>query len=125
MTRFFIICLGGALGTAARYLLATWVTTKAGKGFPVSTLVVNALGSFAMGYLFQHFSANPVSETTRLALVTGVLGGFTTYSAFNQETLRYFQPGEAWMTGVAYVAVTVLACLGVGAAGMAAARAGG
>ena len=122
MPRFLLICHGGAAGTGARYLLALWVTAKAGEGFPLGTLAVNVTGSFAMGFLFQIAALSPMSETTRLALTTGVLGGFTTYSAFNQETLRFFQ-ADAWGLGFANLAATVIACLAAGLGGMATARA--
>ena len=122
MARFLLICAGGALGTGARYLLSLWVTSKAGEGFPFGTLAVNVLGSFAMGFLAQYAAAHDMSDTTKLALTTGVLGGFTTYSAFNQETLRYLQLG-AWGPGLANLGATVLACLAAGVGGMAAAKA--
>lgn len=122
MNRFLLVCLGGAAGTGARYLLALWLTSKTGEGFPWGTLTVNLLGSFAMGFLAQYASANSMNETTRLALATGVLGGFTTYSAFNHETMRYLQLG-AWGPGVAYLGITVLGCLGAGVAGWMTARA--
>src|SRR5262245_62313903 len=91
MSRLLLVCLGGAAGSGARYLLAMWVTAKAGSGFPFGTLAVNVIGSFAMGFLAQFAAAHEMSETTRLALATGVLGGFTTYSEFNEETLRFVQ----------------------------------
>lgn len=124
MTRFLLVCVGGAAGSGARYLLSEWVTAKAGAGFPLGTLAVNVLGSFAMGFLAQFAVAHEMSETTRLALAAGVLGGFTTYSAFNHETLRLMQL-DAWGTAAANVGVTVIACLGAGFAGIAAARAAG
>ena len=124
MTRFLLVCLGGAAGSGARYLLAMWVTSKAGEGFPLGTLAVNVLGSFAMGFLAQFAAAHEMSETTRLALAAGVLGGFTTYSAFNHETLRLLQL-DAWGPAAANVGVTVIACLAAGFAGVAAARAAG
>ena len=124
MIRFLLICLGGAAGTGARYLLASFVTAKAGEGFQFGTLCVNVLGSFVMGFLFLFASAHQMSETTRLTLTTGLLGGFTTYSAFNQETLRLFQT-DAWGAGLGNLVLTVIACLGAGVAGMAAAKAVG
>jgi CrcB protein len=117
MARFLLICAGGAAGTGARYLLALWVTSKTGDGFPFGTLAVNVIGSFVMGFLFQLAIAHPMTDTTKLALTTGILGGFTTYSAFNQETLRFFQLG-AWTTGLANLGVTVVSCLAAGVGGM-------
>jgi CrcB protein len=126
MTRFLLICLGGAAGTGARYLLAVWITSKAGEGFPFGTLAVNVAGSFAMGFLAQYVASHEIDETTRLALTTGVLGGFTTYSAFNQESLRFLQlDPPAWGVGGAYIASTVIACLLAGLCGMAVAKAAG
>ena len=124
MTRFLWICLGGAAGTGARYLLSGWALAAFGAGFPWGTLAVNVIGSFAMGFLAEYAAAHQMSETTRLALATGVLGGFTTYSAFNEETLRFLQL-DAWGPAAANVGVTVLACLAAGFAGVAAARAAG
>ena len=122
MTRFLLVCAGGAVGTGARYALGAWITSKAGPGFPFGTLTINVLGSLAMGFLAQHAASREMSETARLALGAGVLGGFTTYSAFNHETLRFFQHG-AWGAGAAYLAATVVLCLAAGVAGFAAARA--
>jgi CrcB protein len=124
MIRLLLVCAGGAAGTGARYALNLFVTSKAGPGFPFGTLTINVLGSFAMGFLAQIATTREMSETTRLVLATGVLGGFTTYSAFNQETMRYFQIG-AWTTGAAYLASTVVTCLLAGLAGTALARACG
>lgn len=121
MTRFLVICLGGACGTGARYLLALWLNPKIGEGFPIGTLLINVTGSFVMGFLFQFAASHEMSETTKLALATGVLGGFTTYSAFNQETLRLIQL-DAWGAGLGNLAATVLGCLAAGVAGMAAAK---
>ena len=122
MTRFLWICAGGAAGTGARYLLSTWALTAIGPTFPFGTLAVNLIGSFGMGLLVPVGHASPMlSPTTRLALTTGVLGGFTTYSAFNQETVRYIEDG-AWRFALGNVALTLLLCLAAGFAGMALGR---
>jgi CrcB protein len=93
-----------------------------GTSFPYGTLAVNVLGSFAVGLLMQVGVATPVlSPTLRLALTTGVMGGFTTYSAFNYETVRYFQDG-AWRLALGNVTATLLACLLAGFAGVALGR---
>src|SRR5207244_567383 len=78
LTRFLLICLGGAAGTAARYLTALWASAAFAPAFPAGTLIVNVAGSFLLGFLMgvsPLFSAN-----VRLMLTTGVMGGFTTYS---------------------------------------------
>jgi CrcB protein len=118
MTRFLWICLGGAAGTGARYLLSGWLLRVAGPGFPWGTLAVNVLGSFLLGVLVQ---AGPRDETLRLALTTGLMGGFTTYSTFNYETLQYFQRND-WLLGFANLGGTVVVCLVAGGLGLVAGR---
>ena len=84
MARLLWICLGGAVGTGARYLLSGWLLRWLGPAFPYGTLAVNVLGSFLMGVLMHlALSTGSFSPTLRLTLTTGVLGGFTTYSTFN------------------------------------------
>ena len=118
MTRFLLICLGGAVGTGARYLLSGWLARLAGPSFPYGTLAVNALGSFLLGLLMQlALTTEWVPPTLRLALTTGLLGGFTTYSTFNYETLGLFEEG-AWLFGSLNVVGTVLLCLAAGTAGI-------
>ena len=113
MARFLWICLGGAAGTGARYLLSGWLLRAAGPGFPWGTLAVNVIGSFLLGLLMQIAPATDL----RLALTIGVMGGFTTYSSFNYEMLQYLLRDE-WLTASAYVAATLLVCLTAGALGL-------
>jgi fluoride exporter len=122
MARFLWICLGGAIGTGARYLLSGWLLRVAGPGFPYGTLAVNVLGSFLLCLLMQiGLSTEAVPPTLRLVLATGVLGGFTTYSTFNYETLRLLQE-DAWLLGLANLGITVAACLVAGLLGITAGR---
>src|SRR4029077_352228 len=87
MSRFLWICLGGAAGTGARYLLSGWLLRAAGPGFPWGALAVHVIGSFLLGLIMQvSLTTGLVPPTLRLALATGVIGGFTTYSTFNYET---------------------------------------
>lgn len=110
-SRLLWVCLGGAAGTAARYWLAGWAPQVLGAAFPYGTLLVNAIGSFLLGAVMHvGLSTEILSPTVRIALAVGVLGGFTTYSSFCFETLRYLQEG-AWMVGFLYVASMVLGCL--------------
>jgi CrcB protein len=109
VTRFLLVCLGGALGSGARYLAGTTV--------PHATLVVNLIGSFAIAVAFETMRASDL----RLMIVTGVLGGFTTYSAFNQETLELLRRG-AFGSAAVNVAVTVVGCLAAAFLGVAVAR---
>jgi len=123
MDRLLLVCLGGALGSGARYLVGHWSVTRIGTGFPWGTLAVNLIGSFLIALLMHVSSVKPdVSLNWRLFLTTGILGGFTTYSAFNQETLSYFESGEL-AKAFGYAAVTLLACLAAGYAGLNVSRA--
>ena len=123
MEKLLLVCAGGALGSGARYLIGQWSTAKLGAGFPWGTLAVNVLGSFAIALVLEASSARvDFSFNLRLFLTTGILGGFTTYSAFNQETLTCFQGGET-AKALLYAATTLLGCLAAGYAGLSAGRA--
>ena len=118
MARFFWICLGGAIGTGARYLLSGWLLRVTGPGLPYGTLAVNTIGSFLLCLLMQvSLSVESLSPTLRVVLATGVIGGFTTYSTFNYETLELFQK-DAWLLGFANLGITVAACLMAGLLGI-------
>lgn len=122
MIRFLLICLGGAAGTGARYLTVLGATALFGTSFPFGTLIVNVLGSFLLGFLMHiGMSTEMLSPNARLALTTGVLGGFTTYSTFNYETTSLFR-GGAWLYGSLNVIATLLACLAAGLLGLGLAR---
>jgi len=123
MTRFFWICLGGAAGTAARYLLGGWLLGLLRTSFPYGTLAVNLLGSFLVGAVMHvSLATELIGPTLRLALTTGFLGGFTTYSTFNYETVRYLREGALYL-GLVNLGVMSLACLVGGFLGVALAQA--
>jgi len=122
MARFLWVCLGGAVGTGARYGLSTWTARRFGPLFPYGTLAVNVIGSFLISAVMQvGLATGRLSPDLRIILATGVLGGFTTYSSFNYETVRYFQE-PAWLLGALNLAAMVLSCLAAGVAGIAVAR---
>lgn len=111
MERFVWICLGSAVGGGARYLVSGWALRVLGPALPYGTLTVNMIGSFLLaGLMFAGVDAAAMPATVRLALTTGVMGGFTTYSTFSYETMKYLQDG-AWGIAIANVLVTVLGCL--------------
>lgn len=119
--RFLSICLGGALGTGARYLLGGWLR-RPGETFPLGTLCANVVGSFLLGLVMAVvLSEETFSPTLRLSITVGFLGGFTTYSTFNYETLERLRAG-AWGVAGLYVAMTLVGCLLAGVLGMAAGR---
>jgi CrcB protein len=122
MDRLLLICLAGAVGTGARYGIAVGLPRFVGTSFPYATLTVNALGSFLLGAIMHvGLTTNLLSPTLRLALTTGLMGGFTTYSTFNYETMEYLREG-AFALAALNVAATLLVCLLAGAAGLALAR---
>lgn len=122
MTRFVWICLGGAIGTGARYLLSGWALKAFGSAFAWGTLLVNVIGSFLLA-LIMHVAlqSESFSPTLRLMLTTGVMGGFTTYSTFSYETVGYLQDGAYWLAA-ANVLATVILCLAATFVGFGAAK---
>jgi CrcB protein len=104
-----LVALGGALGSVLRWAVV-WGTAKLPRaaGFPWGTLSVNLAGSCAIGFMLTlAFDRGLVAPATRLFLVTGVLGGFTTFSAFSWETLVLARDGHA-LAALGYVAGSVL-----------------
>ena len=113
MRSLFLIALGSALGGVARNGLSAWVAQRAGDTFPWGTLAVNVLGSLVVGALAA-VGDSPrwgLSVEARQFLMIGLLGGFTTFSAFSLQTLRLIQEGD-W----ARVAGNVLLSVGLGLA---------
>ena len=104
------IALGGALGSALRFSVAMGVQRLSGWLFPVGTMVVNVLGCLAIGFLSVRLEATTVPPHIRLAILVGLLGGFTTYSSFSLDTVRLVDAREMGLAA-ANVAVTVLLCL--------------
>lgn len=118
MNNLVAIAAGGALGAVCRYGMARWVQQITGLAFPAGTLTVNAIGSFVMGFAtVWMLERSALGPGARLFLLTGVLGAFTTFSAFSVETLSLV---EARLTGQAalYVAVSVVMCLAMAWLGM-------
>lgn len=114
---FLCVCLGGALGSGLRYLISLGLPLLLGKGFPYATLTVNLLGSFLMGILMAlALHSHWLSPEWRLTLTTGLMGGLTTYSTFNYETLELFQRG-AWALAGLNILLTLGLCLLAGMAG--------
>jgi fluoride exporter len=118
-----IVFLGAGLGGAARYGLNVIVTRMMGTSFPFGILLVNLLGCFVMGILAGWFALRgEAGMSMRLFLMTGVLGGFTTFSAFALDTAILWErntPGSAAL----YVMASVLGSLAALGAGLALARA--
>jgi CrcB protein len=119
VARFALICLGGAAGTGARFLVATGMLRWLGPTFPFGTLTVNVTGSFLLAIIVElGLTYGAISPDVRVVLATGVMGGFTTYSSFNWEMIALAQEGRLLTAGL-YLAATLLGCLAGGLAGMA------
>lgn len=114
------VATGGALGAVARYLTGVATLRLAGPGFPWGTLAVNIAGSFLMGVLVVWLTAKGGNRFSPL-LMTGLLGGFTTFSAFSLDALTLWERGNAQMALI-YVAASVILSLMAIAGGLAAAR---
>jgi CrcB protein len=122
VARLLLVCTGGALGSGARFLLSGWMERVFGAGFPAGTLFVNVTGSFLIALVAELAArTSAVSPELRLFLTTGVMGGYTTYSSFNQESLRLAQGGSTSLAAL-YVGITVAGCAAAGLLGMAAGR---
>jgi fluoride exporter len=117
MQRFLIVCLAGGLGSGARYLVSLAAGDKPGEGFPMGTLIVNVVGSLMIAFVFGLALRQKVlSSQMELALTTGFMGGFTTYSSFNYQTTALWDRGSHALAGV-NIAVTLVVCLAAGLAG--------
>jgi CrcB protein len=117
MERFLWICLAGAAGTGARYVIAVWAAQRFGSAFPYGTLIVNLAGCFAIAAIMEGALILGWSATLRSALTIGFLGGLTTYSSFNYETTRLFEEG-AGTTALLNVMLTVLGGFMAGVLGL-------
>lgn len=98
LSKIILIGVGGALGSVMRHLLAVALAGSAEPRFPYSTLLVNVSGCFAIGLLATALAADgpwPARESVRLALLVGVLGGYTTFSTFGLETINLARAGRA------------------------------
>ena len=116
------VMLAGALGSGARYLTGQWAVAAFGATFPYGTVIVNLVGCFALGAVVQLAAAGNWSPELRTAIAVGFLGGFTTYSSFNQETLAMISSGAFGAAGL-NVAITLAGGLAAGALGLLIARA--
>ncbi len=118
MLPVFLVFLGGGLGAVMRYGMTIGVGRMAGTGFPLGTLSVNVIGSFLMGVIVAWFAfRGEGGQDWRLFLTTGLLGGFTTFSAFSLETMLLYERGDTMLAAV-YVILSVMVSILALAAGL-------
>lgn len=112
------ICLGGALGTAARYWIAV-LALPISRALPWGTIGINVFGSFLIGFvgtLTLAHGRHPMPETARLFVMVGFCGGFTTFSSFSLQTLDLLR-GDAWLRALLNIVLSVLLCVAAVAVG--------
>lgn len=109
LNAFLSVALGGAIGASARFGVGVVLVRMFSSGFPVAVLAVNVVGSFLMG-LFVVWSFHRGMEQWNLFVMTGILGGFTTFSAFSLEAFTLFERGQIG-TAATYVALSVVLSL--------------
>ena len=118
------IAVGGGCGSVARFLVAREMERCLGNFLPYGTLIVNVLGSLALGWLATVFLARPeINIALRLGVAVGFLGAFTTFSAFSFESVQLLLNGAVWRAAI-NVAVNTVVCLGMCYLGMQLARMG-
>ncbi len=116
MKYLIFVALGGALGAVARFLASNWVLSVWNGRMPLATLLVNVLGSFAIGVVFVLIERQHIHPDWHGVLMVGFLGAFTTFSTFSLETVSLLEAGD-YVHAAVYVVISVLCC--VVAAGLA------
>ncbi|MBX5186421.1 fluoride efflux transporter CrcB [Rhizobium sp. NZLR3b] len=123
MIQALLVAVGGAIGSLLRYYVGQWTLRLMGPAFPWGTLAVNVVGCFVIGVfaelIARRFNA---SVELRLLLITGFLGGFTTFSAFSLDAISLFERGEAAAGGI-YIMASVGLSMAAVMAGLAVMRA--
>jgi len=124
MQAFLLVFLGAGIGGSLRHGVNLLALRHAGSDFPYGTLIINVAGSFVMGILAAWFASKAGASTeqpVKLFLMTGVLGGFTTFSAFSLETMALWERGEIGAAAFYVILSVILSLLGL-VAGMALVR---
>jgi len=108
MKVIFAIGAGSFIGGISRYLLSLFIQNRFFTTYPFGTLSVNIIGCFLIGIVFGFSDRGNMSQEWRLFLATGVLGGFTTFSAFSNETVGMMREGQFWYASSYVIASVVL-----------------
>ena len=108
MLKYLMIGIGGCLGSILRFWLGSYIGSKMGTRFPYGTFVINITGSFLVGLVFAFLTVKTQwSPNWRYLIPIGFIGGYTTFSGFEYETLRTMQDGQIGL-GLLYVAASVV-----------------
>ncbi len=110
MKYILLVALGGAGGAVSRYLLATWIHDLWAGKWPLATLLVNMIGSFAIGVIFVLIERQIVHPDWRSIVMVGFLGAFTTFSTFSLEVIALLEQGFV-ATALGYMAASALFCV--------------
>ncbi|KAA3509857.1 fluoride efflux transporter CrcB [Agrobacterium rosae] len=123
MLNIALVAIGGAIGSIARYLVGVWSVRLAGPNFPWGTLTVNVVGAFLIGLTVEVIARRfDASSEMRVLLVTGVIGGFTTWSSFTLDAVVLFERGEIGLSAL-YLGASLLVSFAAIFAGLALGRA--
>jgi len=122
MPNLLLVMLGGAIGSGARHLVGRATLAWLGPNYPWGTLSVNVIGGMAMGLLVGTLSRTGGSEPARLLLAVGVLGGFTTFSAFSLDSMAMIERGQM-LAAIGYILASVVGSIAALAIGLSLTRA--
>ena len=112
MSMVFAVACGGAIGAMGRYFISNYFQTVAGNTFPLGTLTVNVLGCAILGVLFAALSSIwAPSQEIRAFLTVGMMGAFTTFSAFSLEVVLMIERAQ-WVLAGTYIIASVVLCVG-------------
>ncbi len=109
MLNIALVAIGGAIGSVARYLVGVWGVKLAGPNFPWGTITVNVVGAFFIGLMVEMIARRfDASSEVRVFIVTGILGGFTTWSSFTLDAVVLFERGDLGLAAVYLLASLVV-----------------
>ena len=114
MDRYLIVVLGGGIGALSRYIVGALITARMGGRFPLGTVFINITGSFLIGFIMTALTERAAPHPYwRLILVVGFLGGYTTFSSFEWESLGLIRDGARWLGLLNLVGSVVVGYLAV------------
>ena len=110
VNNLLLVFVGGGLGSSARYLFQRVIPSEAGLLFPWATLLVNIIGCFVIGIIWGLHVKAGINNDAKLFLMTGLCGGFTTFSTFSAENFQLLKSG-AYLTAAGYIFASITMCI--------------